>query len=54
MYVNNTEMSEGMGQPGQRLMTATENTWRVGLVSGWGYNAHTLFSKSIKEVFREQ
>ena len=23
-------MMEGMGQPGQRLMTATEKVWRVG------------------------
>ena len=30
IYINNTEMSEGMGQPGQRLLTTTETTWRVG------------------------
>jgi hypothetical protein len=27
---NYIEMREGMGQPGQRLLTATEKVWKVG------------------------
>ena len=38
------EMREGMRQPGQRLLTATEKEWRVEYM-------HTLFSKLTKEVF---
>jgi hypothetical protein len=30
IYKDYTEMREGMGQPSQRLLTATERAWRVG------------------------
>jgi len=30
MYTKYIEMREGMGQPGQRLLTANEKVWRVG------------------------
>jgi hypothetical protein len=30
MYNNYIEMKEGIGQPGQQLLTATEKVWRVG------------------------
>ena len=38
------EMREGMCQPGQRLLTATEKEWRVEYMP-------TLFFKLTKEVF---
>ena len=59
MYTNYVEMSEGMGSTGSttydchyKNMASWVRTTK--LVSCWGYNAHTLFSKSTKVIFRVQ
>jgi len=60
MYKIYTEMREWIGQPTQRILTATKKVWRVGLERKNnlefcnGYNMPTVFFKSMKEVFSMQ